>query len=876
MNLGNIIQKTRIFIRDEFLDSNKRKDSKLLQSSILFGSMILAMGLNFIASIITARILGPESYGDLKFIQTIWALLALLSSLGYFHSGSRLLVIEKESKNIREITGTILYISFLIGISLSLLTAIIAFPVDRLFHTHVSTEMIQLAPLVSVLTIQMALLLILQGVNQIYLLSILTALPTLLYLITIIILSRLHLISTNTVLMTNQVTYLVVVFLIVLWLRPSFKSTRHWWKALREHNKTYGMPVYRGSLANVASSYLSRLAISYWADNTAIGFYSLANSLTEPLKLIPNAVATSSFRSFANQRSVSRRAFIATLGFSLLTMLVALLFFGQPLSWIYTKDFAPVGTMARAMSVGAIMVGFGDFFNRFLGAHGKGNILRNVAYIVGGVNVAGLFLFVPLWGVWGAIITSVLAGITYFLFMYGYYRKQTSTDSSESKSASQPEDIPGSEESDLVDYQEIPASNENIGKKRLSGPNIIILLDSFSFPNGMASTQRVRLIAKALVQNNFRVKVLCARALEKKPFIMNERAQGVYEGIPFEYAPGTTIRSDRFWVRRYFDVKGIIVTLARLIVYRFNHQADCIYYYGNILHRTLNRWIFYAVANILGIPIITDISEPPWALIHQSDWVDRILSPLTGVDGVILISKTLKEWVAGESLRYRRPVQILDLPILVDVTEFNLTKSIIRKSNMAVLFAGSPENKTTIEYIFQAMEQVWQAYPECRLIITGFEPDKSQKKWLENLIHHGSVDSRVDIAGYLPRPELLHLYQSVSGLLIPLFDDVRSQARFPTKIAEYLCSGTPVVTSHVGEVDRYLEDGVTAFISIPDNCENYADKIIEAISPQNWSRVNEVGQNGRRVANTYFNIDNYHKPIATFFSTICNKTHSRI
>jgi glycosyltransferase involved in cell wall biosynthesis len=718
-------------------------------------------------------------------------------------------------------------------------------------------------------------LLILQGSNQIYMLSLLTAIPTLLYLFAIIILSRLHLISANIVLLTSQSSYLVVIFFVVMWLRPSFKSTGHWWKAIREQNKTYGMPVYRGSLANVASSYLGRLAISYWADNTAIGFYSLANSLTDPLKLIPNAVATSSFRSFANQKSVSKRVFIATLGFSILTLLAALLFFGEPLSWVYTKGFAPVGSMARALSVGAIMVGFGDFFNRFLGAHGKGNVLQNVAYIVGGVEVAGLLLFVPLWGAWGAIITSVLAGATYFLFMYGYYRKQTKVDVAEGTSTSQSETIPGSNGPGLVDYQEIPGGNETTDKELSSGGNIVILLDSFGFPNGMASTQRIRLIAKTLVQNNFQVKVLCARALEKKPFIINERAQGVYEGIPFEYTPGTTIRSDRFWVRRYFDVKGIIVVLARLIEYRFNHQADCIYYYGNILSRTLNRWIFYAVANILGIPIITDISEAPWAFIHQPDWVDRILSPLMGVDGVILISKTLKEWVAGESLRYRSPVKILDLPILVDVTEFNLAKPIIRKSNMAVLFAGSPspENKTTIEFVFRAMEQVWQLYPECRLIITGFEPDKSQKKWLENLTDHGSVNGRVDIAGYLPRPELLHLYQSVSALLIPLFDNIHSQARFPTKIAEYLCSGTPVVTSHIGEVDRYLEDGVTAFISTPDNCQNYADKIIEAISPQNWSRVNEVGQNGRRVANTYFNIDNYHKPIATFFSMICNKTH---
>jgi len=48
------------------------------------------------------------------------------------------------------------------------------------------------------------------------------------------------------------------------------------------------------------------------------------------------------------------------------------------------------------------------------------------------------------------------------------------------------------------------------------------------------------------------------------------------------------------------------------------------------------------------------------------------------------------------------------------------------------------------------------------------------------------------MAGFVPRPELLRLYRQSSLLLAPLFDDVRSEARFPTKIAEYLGSGRPV------------------------------------------------------------------------------------
>lgn len=788
----------------------------------------------------------------------------------FFHSGGRILAIEEEPENIREIVGTILLVSFIIGICLSIFSAIISKPIDGFFKTNLSRDMILLAPFVFVLSIHAALLLILQGINRIYLLSILNVIPVLFYLLSIFILSNLQLISIVTVLFSTQISYLVVIIFIIVWLQPSFKSTMRWWPVIRENNKTYGGPVYKGSLANVATSYINRLAIAYWVDNTSIGFYSLASSLTEPLKLIPNAVATSSFRSFAKQRKISPKIIFVTIGFSMVTLSIALLFFGQPLSWVYTKNFAPVGALARALSAAAILIGFGDFFNRFLGAHGKGKELRDAAYLMGGVNVVGFLLLVPRWGVWGLVLTSIFAGIAYFLFIFGHYRKQITTIDSELEPIAQRDGCFGAEDDGLDVQKNIPDVSQNSGEEEISGSKVIILLDSFGYPNGMASTRRVQLIARALAQNDFQVKILCVRALEKKPFVINKNTQGVFEGIPFEYSPGTTIRSDRFLARRFFDIKGVIVALARLIAYRLNNQVDCIYYYGNIMENSLNRWIFYSIAKILGVPIVTDISEPPWVLNQHANWFSRLLSPLVGVNGVVLISKFLKDWVIGESSKVQRTIPVLHLPVLVDTNDYKTMERKMDKLKKAVLFSGSDQK--IIKFIIQTMEQVWKIYPDCELILTGYEPGSFIDPWSEDVIQHGFAKGKVNSAGYLPRSELLNLYQSVSALLIPLFGDIRSQARFPTKIAEYLSSGTPIVTCRVGEVEQYLKDGVTAFVCDPDSLDKYADKIIESIDPLNWKKASEVGRNGRDMADANFDICLYKKPIATFFSSVCTQT----
>lgn len=419
------IQKNNAAFIQDLLRAIKTRDPATLQPIILFSSMALSMGITFISSIITARMLGPVNYGDLKFIQTVWALLSLLITFGYFYSGSRVLVLENDAEKCREISGMILMVAVIMGIILAWVDVLIAFPLDYIFHTNVAVTMAQMAPLILVFPLAVALPLILQGVNKIYLLAVFSVAPTILYLGCILVLSRMALITTSSVLISQQLTTLVVAVIIIWFMKPSFRSFRYWWGELQNHNKTYGGPVYRGSLANVASDYINRLAISYWVNNTAVGYFSLASSLSEPLKLIPSAVATSSFRSFAKQTKISRKVILATVFSSAAALALAFLFFGKPLSWVYTTKFAAVGPMARVVMFAAIINGFGDFINRFLGAHGKGKSLRNAAYLVGFINAIGFFLLVPPFGAWGAILTTLIAGVVYFLHMYRSYYKFT-------------------------------------------------------------------------------------------------------------------------------------------------------------------------------------------------------------------------------------------------------------------------------------------------------------------------------------------------------------------------------------------------------------------------------------------------------------------
>ena len=74
-------------------------------------------------------------------------------------------------------------------------------------------------------------------------------------------------------------------------------------------------------------------------------------------------------------------------------------------------------------SIGVLIYGMADFFNRFLGANGQGKALRNGALIVGISLLLMNLLLIPKYGAFGAAYTKVIAGVIYLINMLFYYFK---------------------------------------------------------------------------------------------------------------------------------------------------------------------------------------------------------------------------------------------------------------------------------------------------------------------------------------------------------------------------------------------------------------------------------------------------------------------
>ena len=98
---------------------------------------------------------------------------------------------------------------------------------------------------------------------------------------------------------------------------------------------------------------------------------------------------------------------------------------------------------------------------------------------------------------------------------------------------------------------------------------------------------------------------------------------------------------------------------------------------------------------------------------------------------------------------------------------------------------------------------------------------------------------------------------------------MNTQARFPTKLGEYLASGAPVVASARGELLGYLTDGESAFLAGPGGAEEFGRRVVDAL--RNPSAAREVGRKGREVAVREFDYRRYGGVLYDWFRDLTKR-----
>ena len=384
--------------------------------------------MSFVSNIIITRFLGPVGFGDFKFLLYVINYSIILFNFGFFQAGNRAIVLSNDEKKTREYYGSMVVMLSAMFAVITIMLIAYAFLDENVNTKGLRSMLIFIIPFTWIFLFVNFFEVLFQADNKIGLLAKSRLYPKIAFFATVLLLYFLLFEFDGNKLKLIWVLFLgshFVSFIPVMYkVNPSFKNIGTRLKEIWFYNKAYGFNVYFGALFSLGFTALSGLLISYFGiDNSGVGYYSLALTIAEPLGFIPNVIATTHYKDFSTNKSIPRRLILITAAVVCVALLMTWLLVGPFIRFFYGMEFNPVITLTYIVSIGVILNGFADFFNRFLGSHGQGKALRNSAIIVGFCILVFNLTLIPELGEKGAALTLILSSLIYVLNMLWFYRK---------------------------------------------------------------------------------------------------------------------------------------------------------------------------------------------------------------------------------------------------------------------------------------------------------------------------------------------------------------------------------------------------------------------------------------------------------------------
>lgn len=395
-----------------------------IQIAILYSSTLTGILFGLLASIVNTRFLPPTDYGDVRYIQNIINFISSFLIFGYFLSGARLMALSNDRSYTRRVKGALIII-----LTIACFILCMAMPICYCIHKENTTLATLFLVSMPVCFYPLFLNYIDQtteGDNQMGRLSLARILPYLVYVPIGYILFFIYGATPTRMILLQWGIYTFVYICIIISTKPLFRNLKPVFRQLNYENKKYGIQLYIGSLVMVATNYLAGISLGYFnEDNSEVGFYTLALTVTAPLAALPTIVGTTYFKTFATQPAIPRKVIFFTIAMTTVTCLLFLLIIKPVVIYLYTDRYSIVGLYASFLSVGFCIHGLGDMFNRYLCSHGQGVAVRNASIANGLFKIVGFTLLVALFNTNGAIATTIICDIIYFTYLICAYIKFT-------------------------------------------------------------------------------------------------------------------------------------------------------------------------------------------------------------------------------------------------------------------------------------------------------------------------------------------------------------------------------------------------------------------------------------------------------------------
>lgn len=334
----------------------------------------------------------------------------------------------------------------------------------------------------------------------------------------------------------------------------------------------------------------------------------------------------------------------------------------------------------------------------------------------------------------------------------------------------------------------------------------ILYVGAFRMPNMDAASARVLNNAKAFRSSGYSVRFISWGGKYQDSDLCDDSK---YRSHGFEYIITNELDCNKGFL---FKLKQRLLRGCRSmrIIRQMKKKPDIIILYNAEFFWTLRILLFCKRYNIR---LIHDITE--WFSndeLHLTDILPNYLNMTflqRRVKNKILISSYLNNY-------YSESNNII-LPPLCDKYDtkwngvLNDDNRIDEFDGITLIYAGSPLKKDYLHVIVNAVERLISEGEKIRLLVLGVNKEKYTDDY-SDLLTTRHLHDNIKFLGRVSQDVVPAYYQKADFMVLIRQPSRKSHAGFPTKVAESITAGIPVITNDTSDLKTFVIDFKTGFI----------------------------------------------------------------
>lgn len=251
-------------------------------------------------------------------------------------------------------------------------------------------------------------------------------------------------------------------------------------------------------------------------------------------------------------------------------------------------------------------------------------------------------------------------------------------------------------------------------------------------------------------------------------------------------------------------------------------NSDVTIYYGQISTSLIGLWmatrIYRRSLSVYLVEWPTAVPDRP--LLSRLNARLFCATVFRLADSVIVIS----EYLDNLARRSNPEIAVLRVPIMIDRSSWTNIQPLKKRAPLAAYCADLNGYIHDACFVISALASTTQKYD---LVMIG-DASTTTRTTLQHFAQKQHVADRLQIRSGVPDYELRAVLLSSDVLFLPMSNDERSRARFPSKLADYLVTGAQIITSRIGEVGTLLDGNEFVRFITPGDAHE-AGRVLDSI-----------------------------------------------